>query len=304
MLLRILFIITSTVTLGITGGFIGSLLLTTVKGQSSLEGGAYVFWFVCIGMLIGFVTGLLSGKRLTQSSLRTITFISTLITAVLIAGLVIIGRTKVSRPSEKRVQPTAVPASFKQVDPMPMGLGMVKVRMNPNNKLYFFREPEVNQLPEESKPIDSLTLDKTGVAVDTAPPFLLPESFKPDYGIIHFRAISINRSFIEIIVNKQTMATAFVDRNTVDYFPWPEFYLTTFSVYPVDLSNNPVRARPFENGSPVKIPTAQFSLSAVSAHGDWLKVQISDVASMKGGEFGYIRWRDGKSLLLRYSLLS
>lgn len=108
MILRILFTITTTVTLGITGGFMGSLLFKSIKGPLSLEGGAYVFWFICGGMLCGLITGIAVGRRLTQSSLKVVTVISTLIAVGLIAGIYLMMNVRSPKPAGRVAQPTSV----------------------------------------------------------------------------------------------------------------------------------------------------------------------------------------------------
>lgn len=152
---------------------------------------------------------------------------------------------------------------------------------------------------------DSLifTRGQYNVDIGTAPPWFVPEYIKLDYDIFHLRAITLSRNWIEVIVNRQTGKTAWVERNAVDFVSWPEFLLQVFSVELITLVKNPVRLKPLENAAIIVADPGRNALNPIAIKGEWMKVSL---AGSPGSipKLGWIRWKKGDQMLITWSLLS
>ena len=89
---------------------------------------------------------------------------------------------------------------------------------------------------------------------------------KLDYDIFQLRAVTIARNWIEVIVNKKTGQTAWVDRNAVEFQHWPDFLLGVFGVEVINAASNPVRIKPLDNASSVLNP-GRSSLRPIASTG-------------------------------------
>ena len=186
----------------------------------------------------------------------------------------------------------------------PIGEGIVKPRITAGTTLYLHSGPLIDYLLHHASMKDSVTFKQGqySVEIGTAPPWFVPEIIKLDYDILQLRAITVSKNWIEVIVNRQTGKTAWVDRNAVDYVSWPEFLLEVFSLELITSVRNPLRAKPLENAAIVATP-GRNSLSPIAVKGEWIKV------SLEGGpgsipKLGWIRWRKGDQMLITWSLLS
>lgn len=303
MLTRILFVVTFAIACCMICAYLGARFF--ISPADGLSGGALVFWFLAGGLIAGCGGGIILSRRLTGPTLFKACMISSALAIVLL--MVAYARFKSGQQptqQEGSQKPTAVPAVWKQQAPQPLGLGMAKPFLAPAKTLYVYMIPDTEQLPGETKPADSITfVQKQGfVDIATAPPYLVPEVLKLDYNAFYFRVVSLSRYWVEVIVNTTNGHTAFLDREAVEYLAWPDFFLNVHSVERLNAEKNPVRARPMDTGS-IMASGPNIALTVVSVHGDWLKVATNGLAD-RMPPYGYIRWRDGNQLLVRYSLFS
>lgn len=187
----------------------------------------------------------------------------------------------------------------------PLGEGIVKPRIEAGTKLYLYSGQLIDELLHHGAIKDSLTFVKGqyNVEIGTAPPWFAPEFLKLDYDIFQLRAITISRNWIEVIVNRQTGKTAWVDRNAVTYESWPEFFLEVFSVELISSIKNPLRIKPMENAS-IVADAGKNSLRPVAIRGEWMKVAIETDSPEAKPRLGWIRWKKGNQVLITWSLLS
>jgi hypothetical protein len=183
------------------------------------------------------------------------------------------------------------------------GVGIVMPELQAGQVLRLYSPPDVDQMPDQTIPTDSVTIVQSeyGVEIGYAPPWFAPELVKLDYELLHLRARTLTRYWIEVVVNQKTGETRWVDRQAVRFAEWPTFLLEVFAVEVIHPNSNPVRARP-DKRSPV-LSTARASLRPLAIQGDWMQVSTDGLAD-KIVPTGWIRWRDGNRLLVEYSLLS
>lgn len=185
----------------------------------------------------------------------------------------------------------------------PLGVGMVMPPLDPAQSLFFYGVPDLDMLPDALSPQDSVTFHEGPHSVDiaTAPPWFVPATMKLDYGLLHLRAKTLTRYWIEVVVNERTGATRWVDRRAVRFEPWPVFLLNVVTVEVAGPQANPIRSGPSQ-AAPVRAHTSAL-LRPLAVQGDWLRVGPSPLADEQVPT-GWIRWREGGRLLITYSLLS
>ena len=186
-----------------------------------------------------------------------------------------------------------------------IGVGMVKPNVAAGAVLYFYGRPDEGTFVPTSAPVDSITFMAGPHYVDiaTAPPWLVPEVLKLDYGFLMFRARSLTRHWVEVIVNNTNGQTAWLPRSEVEFVTWVDFFLTVFAVEPIDPEANPLRPRPFLHSDPDEPHAATDGHYApIEIRGDWIHVRLRSQAQPERD--GWFRWRDGDRLTVSYSLLS
>ena len=123
---------------------------------------------------------------------------------------------------------------------------------------------------------------------------------KLDYDLLFLRAKTLTRNWIEVVVNRETGQTSWIDRHAVECIHWPTFLLNVVAVEVNDPEGNPVRVKPLDHAS--VLADATLSLQPLAIQGSWLQVSTNGLAD-RIAPTGWIRWRDGDRLLITYSLL-
>lgn len=200
-------------------------------------------------------------------------------------------------------EPSLAPlASTLVADPSPMGVGMASIQPVEGTSLYFYDMPSLRATPASSVPVDSLTFKLVEHYVDiaTAPAWFEPEHRKLDYEILLLRTLTVNRNWIEVVVNKTTGQTAWLARDAVNFMYWPDFFLTVFTVDSIDPTNNPIRVAPEDDASAAPAFDREVYLFPVAVKDEW--IQVKPDARVRGEL--WVRWRKNGQMLIRYYLLS
>lgn len=186
----------------------------------------------------------------------------------------------------------------------PIGEGIVKPRIVAGTTLYLYSGVLIDELLKQTLPPDSLVFKQgqNNIDIAAAPTWFVPEAMKLDYDILHLRATTIARTWIEVIVNKQTGKRAWVKKEAVEFVGWPDFLLSIFSVELITPANNPLRIKPLDNAAEV-INAGKNSLTPHAVSGDWMKVSIGGSPGSIP-KLGWIRWKKGDQALITWSLLS
>jgi hypothetical protein len=113
--------------------------------------------------------------------------------------------------------------------------------------------------------------------------------------------VTLAPSWVEVVVSTRTGETYWVDRSAVRFVSWAELLVSVPAVEAIDAEATPVRVRPTDEAD--ALSTAAAPLPPLAVNGEWLKVSIHHLADRIQPE-GWIRWRRGDRLLVRYSPLS
>lgn len=201
-----------------------------------------------------------------------------------------------------------VPLALLPPTPQPAGLGVARVPAAPELPLYLYALASVEQRPGEVAPADSVTF-RAGpyhAEVATAPPWFAPEHLKLDYDLLLLRVVTVAHEWLEVVVSDPARAsrwdppTRWVERRAVAFEPWPVFLLGVPTVAPLDQAANLVRTRPDVSAPPLS--EAWLPVRPLAVQGDWLLVSTHGLAD-RIPPTGWLRWRGGGLLLIRYDPL-
>lgn len=193
--------------------------------------------------------------------------------------------------------------AFAQSDTDEIGTGIVKPHITPGSVLYFYGVPSHGVSLDDVAPFDSLLIGESryGLDVTYAPPWFVPEGLKMDYEILLLRAMTVTRDWIEVVVNRTNGMTRWVRRDQVSFQEWSDFLLSVYSVELMNPKRNPLRSGPSEKTAIIKTNTR--ILYPLAVRGFWLRVSTTEPFD-RVLRSGWIRWTDGKHLLISFSLLS
>jgi len=198
--------------------------------------------------------------------------------------------------------PEATSSELKLADGTEMGIGLVSISPEIGKTLRFYSKPQHYELPENLQAVDSLTFKNARHFVDiaTAPPWFVPQYMKLDYGILQLVAVTVQKNWIEVIVNKTNGQTHWVYRQDVSYSTWSEFLLNVHSVELLNPTDFPPRIKPMDHASPDESVDANGIFYPVSVKDDWLQVH----SDKEVDHDIWVRWKRDGILLVKYSMLS
>lgn len=193
-------------------------------------------------------------------------------------------------------------AELKLSDGTEMGIGIVSISPEVGKTLRFYSKPQHFELPENLQAVDSLTFKDARHFVDiaTAPPWFVPQYMKLDYGILQLVTVTIQKNWIEVIVNKTSGETHWVYRQDVGYSTWSEFLLNVHSVELLNPTDFPPRIKPMDHASPDESVDANGIFHPVSVKDDWLQMHPDKEVDHDI----WVRWKRNGILLVKYSMLS
>lgn len=305
------------------GAFIGRLSVSKTDGMA---GAAIVLYYGLFGGVILVVGAILLVRRLERRGLLRALMIIGPLAVILFAGATwrfmklkaeSDRRWEIDRERYKQLKPTAptapvmfaslhtvmgnVPTTDEARDPV-LGLGMAAPIMELGT-FHFHGAPDLDQLPGLFRATDSLTFAKGEHFIDitSAPPWFVPAHLKLDYGLLLLKVVTLSRNWAEVEVNSIDGTTRWVDRGELHFETWSEFIINVNSVEIIDTETNPVRLKPLDHAA-ILAEGANALLVPLAVRGDWLMVSTDGLAD-RIVPTGWIRWRDGERLLVRYNLL-
>ncbi len=187
----------------------------------------------------------------------------------------------------------------------PIGEGIAKAKVIAGTTVFLYSGELIDDLLHHAVKKDSITFVKGAhhTEIGTAPAWFVPEWQKTDYDMLYLRVVSIARNWLEVIVNRYTGQTAWVERQALSYLNWPEFLLEVFSVELIPSKKNPLRLKPADHASVAADPGGRASLKPLAVRGDWIKVSLAGPPGTVP-VLGWIRWKKGDQMWINWSPLS
>lgn len=285
------------------------------EGQG-LAGGAIVLGYgvisAFVALLVSFIIAYYAERELIVRINQILGIVFLIFIAITAYRLITRERSETTSEPSSQLTPRPAPtvATGSAVDiQMPdenseIGLGFFTPDFINHSVLYFYGMPNFEKPVSDHTPSDSITfqqLDGHRFDISYAPPWLVPEHLKMDYEILHFKIKSINRDFVEVIVNKTDQRNAYVNRHAGRITYWPDFLLNVHSVEFPPNQPQTVRIKPLNYAG--QVTTDFVFMKPLRIQEDWMEVELQDQNFQKVGD-GWIQWRNNQKLLIEYSLLS
>lgn len=285
------------------------------EGQG-LAGGAIVLGYgvitAFVALLVSFIIAYHAPREIIVKVNQVLGVIFLIFIAITAYRIITRERSQAAlEPSSQQVTKEPAPTvAAPAIDiPLPedgseLGLGFFTPDFFNASVLYFYGNPNFERLVSDHTPSDSIAFQQTDgrrYEISYAPPWLVPEHMKMDYEILHFRIKSINRDFVEIIVNKTNQQNAYVDRHAGRVRYWPDFLLSVHSVEFPPNQTQTVRIKPLDYAGEVN--NDFVFMKPLRIQENWMEVELQDQNFQRVGD-GWIQWRDENELLIEYSLLS
>ncbi|MBK6815228.1 MAG: hypothetical protein IPG82_07140 [Saprospiraceae bacterium] len=298
------------------GAFLGMKLYSAfADNQPGFVGSAMLFWTGVIGMVVGIVAGWSSIKKLDHKQ-HNILLAGLFILTIIIIGWVTYRMSLSGKANEVGSIDQESPSFFSAVSrhdhifiqksDSTMGMGLAKPGLSDQRKLYFYQQSSPSVSEVRYVVFDSLliSLGSLNYQIDYAPAWFYPEHLKLDYDIFYLKTKTITRNYLEVIGNKITGQTIWIDSESAEYLEWPGFLLNVYAVSMLDPVHHPIKAKPVDNASVVKIQDLDnLTLQPIAIQGEWMEVLLVDNDD-KPISKGWIRWKKNDRMLISYSLLS
>ncbi len=286
--------------------------------NQGLAGGAIVVGYGVISAVIGLIIALfISYKTSRKSIFRLNIFLALSIVGFYSWFHVKYLKSQKEKEQENQLQQPNLPTT-PDIKPMSLlgdigtpipdqassGLGMFSPNLTETTTLFFYGNLHLDKSIIEHSPTDSITFKNTEYGqmdIATAPPYLVPEHLKLDYGILYFKAISVTGEYVEIEVNKHSNQTAFVSKFSGELRYWPEFLLSINSVEFLNPKTQNIYVKPLNHAGIVN--QAYSFMRPVKIQQDWMYVYLLSDDFESVGK-GWIKWNENGKLLINYSLLS
>lgn len=153
----------------------------------------------------------------------------------------------------------------------------------------FYHEPATNSLSFRVEGEGSYSL-------------LRPGGHKLDYFIFDLPVQARRDGWLEVVADQESGKTLWVrEDQTIRFADWLTKMRGAFAVERFELEGNPLRSKPAEAASEVKIIGRDcFKVSEIK--GDWIKVIQQDVCNGESSSSasGWVRWRDSQGCLLMW----
>ncbi|MGZ0016447.1 hypothetical protein [Yeosuana sp. AK3] len=297
-------------------GFLLAGWLVKVNGVTvgqGLAAGAIAVFYALIGGLVGILAAVLVKIKFNGFSILKANIILLLLAVLSVILLIITPKKTVVLPeteSKEVSQAGFFLPDFKRTTAneitieKALTLGMFSLDIKENTPLYFYGGVTFGKPVQEHSPIDSLVFFKKpemyGLSVKSAPPWLMAETFKPDYGFVYFKALTLTQEFIEVEVNAQTGQTFWVSRYAGQLVLWPEFLLGVNSVELIN-ANQTLKATPFDHAS--EYQGTYTYLRPQKIKGEWMEVALLD-NDFKTIGTAWLKWLDCGIINVSYNVLS
>jgi hypothetical protein len=304
---RLLFYFLSAICLFFAGlyfaGFTGQ-----AEGQG-LAGGAIVLFYGIVSGGIGFFASILFGRQFSIQYLKKINLLLgvILILFLAMAGYLILQK-KDKRESGKAPVPTSVPVPLfvKDIASTEVtgqaGIGFFKPHFFELDKLFFYNRPDFNHSILEQTPQDSITFELTengGFQISTAPPWLSPVHYKPDYELLLFSVLGMSNDFLAVVVNEEDGLVRYIDRKSGEFITWSDFLLQVNSIEPLQPENPSLKVKPLDHSSDMN---EEFDfLKPLLVQGDWVYCTLLRDDLTENGK-AWLRWKNHHQVLITYSI--
>ena len=189
-----------------------------------------------------------------------------------------------------------------------LGLGIVNVTFDTSTRVQFYTDTTLLEPINEIQFFKSNETAQVNYKFKTADEsWFQPEAFWINYDFFFFRCLEITPNYYKVLVNNESGLTYWIQRDSfLTYQSWEDFLS---SVLAIGRSNaeQQIKTSNKKNGKSISFK-GEDCFHVKQVKGDWLEITTIGVCTdeeLTSGtlESGWIRWRNGTQLLVKYSLI-
>jgi hypothetical protein len=186
-----------------------------------------------------------------------------------------------------------------------LGTGIVKIEFDATTVIDFYDKP-TNEIPSKrieffnDPAINSFNIKN----LDKERTWLNPEILWLDYFQFAVRCKTKKSDWFEIVVNNETGQTLWIKQTKeIKFLTWENYLKEMFGITRLENENQKIRSLPSDNEQEIKYEgTDCFQVKTLKD--DWIEIFTGDHCDAYGSKTqirsGWIRWKHGDKLLIRY----
>jgi hypothetical protein len=197
---------------------------------------------------------------------------------------------------------TILTESYGQVT---LGTGIVKIEFDCKTVVDFYKKPTDKTSFKKIEFFDDKEINSCNIKnLKIEQTWLKPEVLWLDYFQFNFRCKSTTGEWLELIVNNENGQTYWIKKNkTTKFLTWEEYLQGMFGVRRLDNEKQKIRNSPTDSAQEMKYNgTDCFQVKTLKA--DWIEIFTGDHCDEYGSKTqiksGWIKWRSGDKLLIKY----
>jgi hypothetical protein len=188
-----------------------------------------------------------------------------------------------------------------------LGLGLISINFDDKTTLYFYSTPHDKKPNRTISFFNDKTINSYNILdLDKHQEWLKPEILWLDYDQFVFRCLTVQDSWLKIIVNNETKETLWLKKSDLTIFrDWETFLKEMFGVARLPDQRQKIRTLPNDNSEEINYE-GQDCFQVKSMKGDWIEIFSADYCdesftdSKTKIKSGWIKWRQGNQLLIEY----
>jgi hypothetical protein len=186
-----------------------------------------------------------------------------------------------------------------------LGTGIVKIEFNDKTVVDFYKRPTDKTQHKRIEFFNDKGINGWNIKnLETERTWLKPEVLWLDYSQFNFRCKSTTTDWLELIVNNENGLTLWVKRTTeTKYLIWEEYLKGMFAVDRLEDHKQKVRKQPIDTSAEIEYE-GRDCFEVKSLKGDWMEIISTDHCDEGNNktkiDSGWIRWRNGDKLLIKY----
>ncbi len=135
------------------------------------------------------------------------------------------------------------------------------------------------------------------IPLETYKDLFNPRLFYPENRILHFECTKENKSSYKVIVNSKEEKILDKSSFGVEFYKWEDYLSLAYISF--NPQKNPLRLSPSEKAE-VVYEYNDYFFKVLKVEGDWIKIKCDNDCKTcdKGSLEGWIKWKNGKKLLV------
>lgn len=188
-----------------------------------------------------------------------------------------------------------------------LGIGIVEINFDQNTVLDFYASPKDKAPIKKIEFFNDEAINGWNIRdIDNQKKWLKPEVLHLDYSAFIFRCLSVKGDWQQVIVDNEKGTTYWLKKTAVTTFKdWETYLKGMFSVKRLADNNQKIRTSSSQKANEIKYE-GQDCFQVKSMKGDWIQIFTPDNCDEENKEkqtkliLGWIKWREGKKLLIEY----